>query len=157
SIDCHYVPGHMIVGLKKRHDDALREEVEHLASRYDYHSPRLVGRDELRTLVASDRYTSALIDSNGGHPHPYRATGGLGPAAARAGVAIHEDSWVTKLDVAQNATADNVVHTATGTVRARHLLVAGGALLGRLVPALARKLIAIGTYIAATQPLGEER
>jgi gamma-glutamylputrescine oxidase len=37
------------------------------------------------------------------------------------------------------------------------LLVAGGALLGRLVPSLARKLMDIGTYVAATQPLGEER
>ena len=162
SIDCHYVPGHMIVGLKKRHDDALREEVAHLATKYHYKSLRLIGRDELRTIVASERYTSALIDSNGGHLHPYRYTRGLGQAAARAGVAIHEDSWVTKLDVAQGATADNVVHVsgahgANGIVRARHLLVAGGALLGRLVPALARKLIAIGTYVAATQPLGEER
>ena len=49
------------------------------------------------------------------------------------------------------------MHTAQGTVRAPHLLVAGGALLGRLVPPLARKLMSIGTYIAATQPLGEER
>jgi gamma-glutamylputrescine oxidase len=157
SIDCHYVPGHMIVGLKRRHDDALREEVAHLATKYDYTSLRLIGRDELRTLVASERYTSALIDSNGGHLHPYRYTRGLGQAASRAGVTIHEDSWVTKLDVARSATADNVVHTSTGSVRARHLLVAGGALLGRLIPALANKLIAIGTYVAATQPLGEER
>jgi gamma-glutamylputrescine oxidase len=59
--------------------------------------------------------------------------------------------------VARDAAADNAVHTAQGTVRARYLLVAGGALLGRLVPQLARKLIAIGTYIVATQPLGEER
>jgi gamma-glutamylputrescine oxidase len=64
---------------------------------------------------------------------------------------------VTRLDIAQNAGADNLVHTAGGSVRAPHLLVAGGALLGRLVPPLARKLMAIGTYIAATQPLGEER
>jgi gamma-glutamylputrescine oxidase len=35
--------------------------------------------------------------------------------------------------------------------------VAGGALLGRLIPKLANKLMDIGTYIAATQPLGEER
>jgi gamma-glutamylputrescine oxidase len=49
------------------------------------------------------------------------------------------------------------VHTAGGTVRARHLLVAGGALLGRLVPELASKLLSIGTYIAATEPLGRER
>src|SRR4030095_1826153 len=38
SIDCDYTPGHMILGLKRRHDEALREEVEHLASRYGYHS-----------------------------------------------------------------------------------------------------------------------
>jgi len=157
AIDCDYVPGHMILGMKRRHDDALRDEVDSLRTRYDYHSVRLVGRDELRTLIASERYTSALIDSNGGHLHPYRYTLGLARAAATAGVTIFENSWVTKLDVAQHATADNLVHTAAGTVRARHLVIAGGALLGRLVPALARKLMDIGTYVAATQPLGEER
>jgi gamma-glutamylputrescine oxidase len=157
AIDCHYVRGHMIVGLKKRHDDALRAEVDHLANKYGYHSLRFVDREETRQIIASERYTSGLYDSNGGHLHPYRYTRGLGAAAAAAGVAIHEDSWVTRLDIAQNAGADNLVHTAGGSVRAPHLLVAGGALLGRLVPPLARKLMAIGTYIAATQPLGEER
>jgi gamma-glutamylputrescine oxidase len=157
SIDCDYTPGHMILGLKRRHDVALRDELETLATRYDYHSLRLIGRDELRTLIASERYTSALFDSNGGHLHPYRYTLGLGRAAAAAGVHIFENSRVTRLDIAQNATADNLAHTAQGTVRARHLLVAGGALLGRLVPSLARKLMDIGTYVAATQPLGEAR
>jgi gamma-glutamylputrescine oxidase len=156
-IDCDYVPGHMVVGLKKRHDDALRAEVDHLATKYDYHSLRFMEREETRQIIASDRYTSALYDANGGHLHSYRYTRGLGTAAAAAGVSLHENSWVTKIDVSQSATTDHVVHTAAGVVRARHLLVAGGALLGRLVPELARKLIAIGTYIVATQPLGEER
>jgi gamma-glutamylputrescine oxidase len=156
-IDCDYVPGHMIVGLKQRHDESMRAEVDLLADKYDYRSLRFIDRDELRSIVASERYTSGLYDSNGGHLHSYKYTRGLGDAAATAGVAIHEDSWVTRLDVAQDANSDNVVHTAQGTVHARHLLVAGGALLGRLVPELARKLIAIGTYIVATQPLGAER
>jgi gamma-glutamylputrescine oxidase len=157
AIDCDYTPGHMVLGLKPRHDAALREEIETLRSRYDYHSMRYIERDELRTLIASERYTSALYDSNGGHLQPYRYTLGLGRAAAQAGVAIFEDSWVTRLEVAQHAGADNLAHTAQGTVRARHLLVAGGALLGRLIPGLQRKLIDIGTYVAATQPLGAER
>jgi gamma-glutamylputrescine oxidase len=156
-IDCDYVAGHMIVGLKKRHDDTLRAEVDHLAKNYGYHSLRFIDRDETRGIIATDRYTSALFDSNGGHLHSYKYTRGLGVAAAAAGVAIHENSRVTHLDVAQNTSADHVVQTAEGVVRARHLLVAGGALLGRLVPELARKLIDIGTYIVATQPLGEER
>src|SRR5215831_10618586 len=151
AIDCDYTPGHMILGLKKRHDDSLRAELEHLATRYDYHSLRLVGRDELRGIIASERYSSALHDSNGGHLHPYRYTLGLGRAAAGAGVSIYENSRVTHLEIAQQAAADNLAHTAGGTVRAQHLLIAGGAMLGRLVPALARKLMDVGTYIAATQ------
>jgi gamma-glutamylputrescine oxidase len=157
SIACDYVPGHMILGMKRRHDDTLRAEVENLHSVYDYHSVRLVGRDELRTLIASERYSSALHDSNGGHLHPYRYTLGLARAAVSAGVEIFENSPVTRLDVAQNASADNLLRTALGSVRARHLVVAGGALLGHLVPSLSRKLMDIGTYIAATEPLGEER
>jgi len=157
SIECDYRPGHMILGMKPRHDKSLRAELEHLATRYDYHSLRFVGRDELRTLIASERYTSALFDSNGGHLHPYRYTLGLGRAATAAGATLFENSRVTRLEVAQQAGADNLVHTAGGTVRAPHLLIAGGAQLGNLVPSLARKLMDIGTYIAATQPLGEER
>src|SRR4051812_36886190 len=157
AIDCDYTPGHMILGLKRRHDDSLRAELEQLGSRYDYHSLRLIGREELHGIVASERYTGALFDSNGGHLHPYRYTLGLGRAAASAGVSLFENSWVTRLDVAQTAGADNLVHTSGGTIRARQLVIAGGALLGRLVPALASKLMDIGTYIAVTEPLGEER
>jgi gamma-glutamylputrescine oxidase len=156
-IDCDYTPGHMIVGLKRRHDEALREEAEQLARKYDYHSLRYIEREELRGIVASDRYTSGLYDSNGGHLNPYRYTLGLGAAAVRAGVSIHEHSWVTRLDIAQHANATHVIHTSQGQVRAPHLLIAGGALLGRLVPELAAKLMNIGTYIVTTQPLGAER
>lgn len=157
SIACDYVPGHMIVGLKRRHDDALRAEIERLRAQYDYHSLRFVEREELRGLVASERYTSGLLDSNGGHLHPYRYTRGLGAAAAAAGASIFEDSGVTRVEVAADANAPNIVHTAQGSVRAPQLVIAGGALLGNLVPQLARKLIDIGTYVVATQPLGAER
>ena len=110
AIDCDYTPGHMIVGMKRRHDDSLRAELDHLANHYGYGSLRLIGRDELRTLVATQRYTSALFDSNGGHLHPYRYTLGLGRAATQAGVTIFENSWVTRLDVAPaSLEADHLV------------------------------------------------
>jgi gamma-glutamylputrescine oxidase len=157
SIDCDYVAGHMHVGVKARHDAELRAEVESLNTKYDYRSVRLVDHDELRSIVRSDRYTTGIYDANSGHLNPYRYTLGLGQAATRAGVRIFENSWVTKLDVAARADADNLVHTESGQVRAQHLLIAGNALLGALVPALARKLMAVGTYIAATEVLGEER
>jgi gamma-glutamylputrescine oxidase len=157
SIGCDYVAGHMHVGVKPRHDAELRAEVESLHSKYGYRSVRLVGHEELRTIVQSDRYTTGIYDANSGHLNPYKYTLGLGQAAARAGVRIFENSLVTKLDTAASADTDNLVHTSSGTVRARNLLIAGNALLGRLVPALSRKLMAVGTYIAATEVLGEER
>jgi gamma-glutamylputrescine oxidase len=157
AIACDYVAGHMHVGVKPRHDAELRAEAESLHEKYDYRSVRFVEHEELRTIVQSDRYTTALYDSNSGHLQPYKYTLGLGAAAARAGVRIFENSWVTKLEVATSATADNLAHTSAGTVRASHLLIAGNALLGALVPELARKLMAVGTYIAATEVLGEQR
>jgi gamma-glutamylputrescine oxidase len=157
SIACDYVPGHMHVGVKARHDAELRAEVESLHATYGYRSVRLVGHEELRTLVASDRYTTGVHDSNSGHLQPYKYTLGLGAAAARAGVKIFEDSRVTKLEIASHGNADSLVHTESGTLRARHLLIAGNALLGRLVPELSRKLMAVGTYIAATEVLGRDR
>jgi gamma-glutamylputrescine oxidase len=157
SIACDYVAGHMHVGVKARHDAELAAEVESLHEEYDYRSVRLVPHEELRGLIASTRYTTGIYDSASGHLDPYKYTLGLGAAAARAGVRIFENSWTTRLDIASGATADHVVHTGNGTVRARHLLIAGNALLGRLVPGLARKLMAVGTYIAATEVLGAER
>jgi gamma-glutamylputrescine oxidase len=157
SIACDYVSGHMHVGVKARHDAELRAEVQSLHDRYDYRSVRLVDHEELRTIVDSDRYTTGLYDSNGGHLQPYRYTLGLGAAAARAGVRIFENSWITKLEIAAHVEGDSVARTESGSVRARHLLIAGNALLGKLVPGLARKLMAVGTYIAATEVLGEER
>jgi gamma-glutamylputrescine oxidase len=157
AIACDYVAGHMHVGVKSRHDAELAAEVESLHEEYGYRSVRLVPHEELRTIVASDRYTSGIHDSASGHLDPYKYTLGLGAAAARAGVRIFENSRVTKLDVAGDANADNRVRTEAGAVRARHLLIAGNALLGKLVPELARKLMAVGTYIAATEVLGAER
>jgi len=157
GIPCDYVAGHLHVGVKPRHDAELAAEVETLHEEYGYRSVRHVGHDELRALVASERYTTGLYDAASGHLNPYKYTLGLGAAAARAGVRIFENSRVTKLDIARDASGDHVAHAANGTVRARYLLVAGGALLGRLVPALARKLMAVGTYIATTEVLGERR
>jgi gamma-glutamylputrescine oxidase len=42
-------------------------------------------------------------------------------------------------------------------VECAHLLLAGGAWLGQLVPELARKLMGIASYMIATEPLGEHR
>ena len=89
-IDCDWVDGHMLTALKPRHDRELRGELEELHEKLRYRSVRYMPREEVRATVASDRYLSALYDSNGGHLHPLNYTLGLAAAAERAGVRIYE-------------------------------------------------------------------
>jgi gamma-glutamylputrescine oxidase len=49
------------------------------------------------------------------------------------------------------------IPTAGGEVRARQLVLCGNVYLGDTAPALARKIMAVATYIVATEPLGQER
>ncbi len=154
GIDCDYVPGQMHVAIKPRHDAALRAEVEELHQRYDYRSIRFVEREELRTLVASERYLSGTLDPNCGHLHPLNYTLGLAAAAKRAGVRIFEASRAATWDRADGLLR---VTTARGEVRCRQLALCGNAWLGSTAPALARHIMTVGTYIVATEPLGAAR
>lgn len=157
QIDCDYVSGQMHVAIKQRHEHELRAEVDELRNRYDYQSVRYLQQDETRSLIASNRYTGALLDSNSGHLQPLKYTRGLAAAAERAGTRIHEKSRVVALHTGAGTTTPSRVRTATGTVTANHVVLCGNALLGALVPQLARKIMAVGTYIVATQVLGEDR
>lgn len=154
GIDCDLRTGQMHVAIKPRQERELREEVATLHGEYGYDSIRMVEREELRSILASDRYIAGNYDSAGGHLHPLKYTQGLAAAAERAGVRIFEDSRA--LAYARVAGALEVA-TATGRVRCRSLALCGNAWLGPFAPALSRKIMGVGTYIVATQPLGAER
>ena len=154
GIDCDLRTGQMHVAIKPRQERELREEVATLHGEYGYDSVRMVEREELRAILATDRYIAGNYDSAGGHLHPLKYTQGLAAAAERAGVRIFEDSRA--LAYARVAGTLEVT-TATGRVRCRSLALCGNAWLGPFAPALSRKIMGVGTYIVATQPLGAER
>jgi len=154
AIDCNWVSGHMTVAVKPRHDDELRSELAILRDKYDYPSVRYVPHDEVTALIASKRYLSGLYDTNAGHMHPLNYTLGLARAAERAGAQIFEDTRA--LDFS-NGSPHVRVRTARGEVRARNVVLCGNVYLGDTAPALAAKIMAVGTYIVATEVLGAER
>lgn len=152
AIDCDWVSGHMNVAVKPRQVSALREWIERLATRYDYDSMRIVERDELRSIVQTDRYLAGTYDARCGHLHPLRYTQGLARAAERAGCVIHEGS----LALSYEPGAVVRVRTASGTVRARYLALCGNAWLGSTAPQIRSRIMPVGTYIVATERLGAE-
>jgi gamma-glutamylputrescine oxidase len=153
AIDCDYRANHVHVAVKPRHLRELNDWARELHEEYDYRSARLLDRDELKAHVQSGRYLGGLIDPRSGHLHPLKFTQGLAHAAETAGAKIFENSQVLRYEEGPQVT----VHTAHGTVRCAHLVLCGNAYIGAVAPSLARRILGVGTYIIATEPLGEER
>jgi gamma-glutamylputrescine oxidase len=155
SIECDWVDGHLLAAVKERHERELQDELRELRETYGYASVRYVAREELRALLPTGRYRGALYDTNSGHLHPLNYTLGLAAAGEGLGVRIFEDSR------ARTFLADGGrgvrVPTPGGEVRAKHLVLCGNVYLGDTAPALASKIMAVATYIVATEPLGETR
>ena len=148
AIDCDWRDGYLGVATSARKARALRDEVELLAARYD-HPLQWIDAPDLPRWIASPRYGAAAHDARSGHLHPLKYTLGLARAAAQGGVRLHEHSAVTRL-----VPQPGGVRLATdggATLRARHALLAGNVYLGEfapgLAPALAHRIMPVGTYI----------
>jgi gamma-glutamylputrescine oxidase len=152
TIDCDYRPNHVHVATKPRHLRELDEWIHELHG-LGYESARLLNRAELQAHVRSERYLGGIIDSRSGHLHPLKYTRGLARAAEAAGVRIFENTQA----LAYQDGDEVVVRTAHGTLRCRHLVLCGNAYLGEFAPALARRILGVGTYIIATRPLDPAR
>ncbi len=152
GIDCDWRDGHMHVAIKPRHIHELRTWQAELERDYAYPLPWW-DRETLAAQLDSPRYLGGLYDAASGHLHPLKYVLGLGRAALAAGVQICEDSPV--LEIAHGAKP--VLRTANGQVRCDFAVLAGNALVKGVAPELDRRIMPVGTYIAATRPLGEAR
>jgi gamma-glutamylputrescine oxidase len=152
-IDCDYHPNHIHAAVKPRHVDELEQWARELHDEYGYDSPRMLDRAALAEHVDSERYLAGLLDPRSGHLHPLKFTQGIARAAETAGAVIHENSEVLRYEDGPQVR----VHTESGTVTASHLVLCGNAYIGRVAPRLARRILGVGTYIIATEPLGEQR
>ena len=157
AIDCDLKWGYLLAAIKPRHLKHLSETGEEWA-RYGYDGARLLGRDEMPTLVGSPRYIGGLLDAGGGQIHPLKYALGLARAAEAAAVRIYESSPVTRMDTGGG---DVIAHTPSGTVRAQHAVLAGNAYLPAISDAVGRSvrptIMPVGTYIIATEPLAPDR
>ncbi len=149
-IDCDWRDGHAHVPIRPRQERALRAGIVEMAQRYDY-PLEWWDRARLRRELASDRYLGAMYDPASGHLHPLEYCRGLARAALAAGVRIYEQSPVVELVQG----AKPVLRTARGQATGDFAVLAGNAWLRGIAPELESRVMPVGTYIAATAPLGE--
>ena len=153
AIACDWRDGHLDTAIKPRQRVELAALAESLARDFGESHLELLEGQALAREIASPRYCAGLYDANAGHLHPLNYTLGLAHAAQTAGVRLFEHTPVLELVVG----ATPRLRTATGTVRAAQVVLAqntGHPVLNR---ALRAKIMPVGTYIAASAPLGEAR
>lgn len=152
NIDCDVHWGYMHVATKPGHLAHAKETQEEWA-KYGYTDTKVLDKPQLEERLQSKIYHGGLWDGKGGHLHTLNYALGLARAAKEAGVRIFEESRVTKIDKG----ASPKVTTARGSVSAKFLVAAGNAYLGNLITHLHHRVMPVGSYIVATEPLGEER
>lgn len=106
----------------------------------------------IRGVVNTERYVGGLLDKSGGHIHPLNLALGEARAVESLGGKIFEDSAVLSVDEGDSP----VVHTAQGSVKAKFVVVAGNAYLGKLMPELQAKSMPCGTQVITTEPLSAD-
>ncbi|HEX7374978.1 MAG TPA: FAD-binding oxidoreductase [Steroidobacteraceae bacterium] len=154
AIDCDLHWGQMHVAIKPRHEVELKAWRDELVDKYGYRSLQWLEQPQVRQLLDTDRYLGGLLDTRSGHLHPLNYTLGLAAAAEAAGATIHEDSLVTGIEHGATAT----VRTATGSVRAQQVVICCNAYIDETISKpLRARIMPVGTYIVATEPLGAER
>jgi gamma-glutamylputrescine oxidase len=152
NIDCDWQNCHAHVPIKPRHITELKHWQQDLAENFDY-PLHWWSQDQLQAVMPNARYLGALLDPRSGHLHPLKYTLGLAKAARQLGVQIFEDSAVTEL----TRGAKPQFKTAYGRITCDFAVLAGNAYVHGIAPELDAKIMPVGTYIGATEPLGEAR
>ena len=114
----------------------------------------IVPRERLREEIGSDAYHGALVVPGSALVHPGRYFAGLAGAADRAGADLHEG--VRARTIRRQGDGRFVVETDRGAVIARDVFVATNGYTDGVAPSLRRRIIPIGSYIIATEPLPED-
>jgi glycine/D-amino acid oxidase-like deaminating enzyme len=154
SIDCDYVRvGGLLLAHHERHvpglEDAVGEWRDVLGE-----EARFLTRDELRDEIGTSVYHAGLLVERTGGLQPAKYHAGLVRHALEAGAALHGRTRVHAIERRPNG--GYRVTTARGVVDAGEVFVATNAYADDVVPELRRRVLPIGSFIVATEPLGDD-
>lgn len=156
AIDCNFSRcGHLEVACKQSHFDTYARSVEVIAREFN-HQLRVLLKHELRSEIGSDIYFGGIVDEVSAGVNPARYVAGLALAAQKAGACIYEHARVERIERSTRQGKNGfVVKTARAQVFAENVFVATSGYTGAATPQLRKKIIPIGSFIIATEPLSE--
>ena len=153
AIDCDFREvGHLELAYAPAHLPELEHARDALATVGV--SSTIVPRERLHEEIGTDAYYGALAVEGSGLVHPGRYFAGLAAAADRAGADLHEGTRATA--IRRQGDGRFVVETTRGAILARDVFVATNGYTDGVVPTLRRRIMGIGSFIIASEPLPEE-
>jgi glycine/D-amino acid oxidase-like deaminating enzyme len=151
QIDCDYVrSGHLTLADRPGHVKQLASEAEVMSSVFKL-DVRLIDTPALSSEVGSSAYHGGLLVEKSGGLHPAKYLAGLIRLAADRGADLH--GGVTATDIEGRRQGGFVVKTDTAAIACRDVLLATNGYTDRIVPQLRRRIIPLGSYIIATEPM----
>jgi len=152
QIDCGFArTGHLLLANKPAHYEAMQKEAEWYSQHFN-HVTRTVPRSELQGEIASQVYFGGLVDEVSAGVNPAQYVAGLAKAAGRAGATLHPHARVLQID---KVSGGYQLRTQGGEIAASQVLVTTGGYTKTATPSLQKRIIPIGSYIIATEPIGE--
>ncbi len=137
----------------KRHDDpdSLKRMQERMERDFGYRLD-FMPREAIRAVLKSKKYHQGLFNPQAFHFHPLNYARALAREIEALGGMIFEDSPAIGAIV---DLAEKRVRTSGGSVRARHLVFAGGGYTTNVVLTLRRAHLPIATYVLLTEEAPE--
>ncbi len=154
NIQCDLKDGFLGVAVNPAKGAALREWFDGMAKKYNYDTDaEWISPNDIQQWIDSPRYHSGYYDCRSGHLHPLNYCLGLAKGAESLGVKIFQNSAVKAMQQGEVVK----LNTETGSVKARFVVLAGNMYLPelspKLAPSLAKRIMPVGTYIIATEPI----
>ncbi len=159
SIQCDLKWGYLNVALHQRDIVDFQEMLDEW-NMLGYEHGQMVGQKDIQNHIDSKRYIGGLIDNGAGHLHPLNYALGLCSAACKSGLEVFEHSPAVEINH-----ENGWVRTPQGIVHAQHIIVACNGYIDRYLSdknagdglkKIKNRIIPLGSYILATEPLSKE-
>lgn len=153
KIDCDFRNCVRFYGAHRVTDyDKLARTVETLKGKVGL-KLEAVPKSEQHRYVQTGAYHGGLVDHGTAGFHPAKFVSGLCELVERAGAIVRSH---TKVEKYERGAGGFTVSTTRGTVIARRIVLGTNGYTGKEFPYFARRIIPIGSYLIATEPVGED-
>jgi len=153
GIDCHFARvGKLKLAAKPEHFDKIIRSQELLARNVDPET-RLVLPKDLPSEVGSDKFFGGMIYGKSANMHMGMYGQGLAEAVVRHGGTIFEHNPLTGM---RRVAGGHELTTPHGTVKVNQVLLATGTSAFGPLGWFRRRIVPVGAYLIATEPLPVE-